>query len=159
MEAMKLIRSEQALRLQPASLAVVAASPTAMRAAAMRTAAAVWRATAVGSPHCEMRGAAAVWATSHPTAAMRGAHREMGCAAAMWTAAAVNCRASVERRSAMGCGRAMEPRTAAECRFPVGCSSTSMDRSRRAETPGSTAGGPVPGRPGAGRRRHGRSPG
>ena len=67
-----------------------------MRAAAMRTAAAVWRAAAVRSPHSEMRGAATMWATPHPTAAMRAAHREMWCSAAMRTAA-VKCRAAVER--------------------------------------------------------------
>jgi len=136
-----------------------------MRAAAMRTAAAVWRATAVRSPHCEMRCAATMWATPHPTA-MRAAHREMWCSAAMRPTAVVKCRAAVERgrasaerRSAMGCGRAMEPRTAMERGFPAGYSSTSMDRRHRAETPGSAAGSPAPGRAGASRRRHGRSPG
>jgi len=148
---------------------MVAASSAAMRTAAMRTAAvwpatAAWPATAVRRPHSEMRGAATMWATPHPTAAMR--------------TAAVKCRTTVERgrasderRSAMGCGRAMEPRTAAERRpamkarramerrFPAGCSSTSMDRSHRAETPGIAAGGPAPGRAGASRRRHCRSPG
>ena len=96
---------------------------------------------------------------------MRAAHREMWCSAAMRTAA-VKCRTTVERgragaerRSAMGCGRAMGPRTTAERRFPAGCSSTSMDRSHRAETPGSAAGGPAPGGARARRRRHGRNPG
>jgi hypothetical protein len=132
---------------------MVSASPAPMRAAAVRRATAVRRPTAV-----------------------RGAHREMWCSA--MRTAAVKCRAAVERgrasakrRSAMGCGRDMEPRTtterrpamkarrAMERRFPAGCSSTSMDRSHRAETPGSAAGGPAPGRAGASRRRHGRSPG
>ena len=130
---------------------MVAASSAAMRTAAMRTAA-VWPATAVRRPHSEMRGAATMWATPHPTAAMR--------------TAAVKCRTTVEggragaeRRSAMGYGPAMGPRTAMERRFPAGCSSTSMDRSHRAGTPGSASGGPASGRAGASRRRHCRSPG
>ena len=138
--------------------AVVTASPAAARAR-HAAAAAVSRATAVRSPHREMRCAATMWATPHPTAAMRAAHREMWRSAAM-RPAAVKCRTTVERgragterRSAMGCGRAMERR------FSAGCSSTSVDRSHRAETPGSAAGGPAPGRAGTGRRRHGRSPG
>ena len=130
--------------------------------------------TAMWSPHREMRSSAAMRTA---TTAMRSPRREMWSSAAMRTAA-VKCRTTVERgrasderRSAMGCGRAMEPRTAAERRpamkarramerrFPAGCSSTSMDRSHRAETPGIAAGGPAPGRAGASRRRHCRSPG
>lgn len=138
---------------------MVSASPAAMRAAA-----AMRRATAVRSPQREMRGAATMWASPHPTPAMRAAHREMWRSAAL-RSAAVKCRTTVERgragaerRSAMDCGRAMGPRTAAERRFPAGCS-TSVDRSHRAETPGAAAGGTAPGGAGMRRRRHGRNSG
>ena len=88
---------------------MVTATP-AMRAAAVRRAAAMWRAAAVRSPHCEMRGAATMWATPHPTAAMRAAHREMWGSAAMRTAA-VKCRTTVEYgRASAECRSAMAVR-------------------------------------------------